>query len=105
MTKVPTPADGYKKLKEGGMVDPGTSKFFHTGTWRTFRPVWDEKKCIHCQICTAYCPDDCILTKGKDPKTVKRTETDMRYCKGCGICKEVCPVKCIEMKPESEFND
>lgn len=94
----------YKKLKEGGMMKPGSSKSFHTGTWRTFRPVWDEKKCIHCQICTVYCPDDCILRQG-DAKNIKRKETDLTYCKGCGICKEVCPVKCIEMKPESDFDD
>ncbi len=99
------PTEEWCKLEKGGMMKPGSSKNFHTGTWKTFRPVWDEKKCIHCQLCTIYCPDNCIPVKGKDPGKVKRTETDLDYCKGCGICAQVCPVKCIKMKPESDFDE
>lgn len=84
-----------KDLKIGGIVDAGTSRNFKTGSWKTFKPVVDFKKCIHCLRCVAYCPDMCI-----EHKNGKRGETDLNFCKGCGICAEICPVKAIKMVKE-----
>ena len=89
----------WKEMPIGGVIEEGgTALKNKTGSWRAFRPVWDEKKCIHCMQCVALCPDLCIPVKEG-----KRLETDFDYCKGCGICAAVCPVKCIEMKEEEEF--
>ena len=94
---------GWKSLPIGGaLLQPGSAMQYKTGDWRAFRPIWDEKKCIHCMICPPACPDDAIPTKG-DVKNVKRLETDLDFCKGCGICAQVCPVKCIKMEEEEKF--
>ncbi len=88
----------WKNIPEGGLiVEPGNSKDFKTGDWRTFKPVWDEKKCINCMICFIQCPEDAI--KVKDGKI---TGPDYDYCKGCGICAEVCPTKAIKMVKEDD---
>lgn len=76
------------------MAEPGTSRKNKTGTWRSFRPVVDKKKCIKCGICEGFCPDSCITIE-KDGSTV-----NYDYCKGCGICANECPVKCIKMERE-----
>lgn len=83
-----------KQILIGGIIDqPGSSKECKTGTWRTFCPVWDEKKCIHCLQCVQFCPENCIPIKNN-----KRLKTNLDYCKGCGICSQVCPIKIIKMK-------
>lgn len=86
----------WTELPIGGIIDKGgTAKEYHTGSWRTFKPVRDTKKCTNCLFCWVYCPDSCIqIADGK----IKEIELD--YCKGCGICAHVCPVKCIEMVKE-----
>jgi len=77
---------GWKDLNVGGVVESGTSEFFHTGDWRSKVPVWQEKNCIQCMNCWAFCPDHAIKVKDG-----KRAEYDYAYCKGCGICAEECP--------------
>jgi len=72
---------------------PGASG--KTGTWRDYRPVVKEDKCVKCLLCWLYCPEDAILRREDDMVYV-----DYDYCKGCGICAEVCPVNAIEMVPE-----
>ncbi|MFA6146009.1 MAG: 4Fe-4S binding protein [Patescibacteria group bacterium] len=82
------------KILPGGIIDnPGSSKDYKTGSWRSQVPVWDKTKCIQCLACVNYCPENCIPLKED-----KRVETDFDYCKGCGICAQVCPVKAIIMK-------
>ncbi len=81
-----------KEIKEGWSVDSGSSLDNKTGSWKTFKPEIDLKKCIHCMRCVMYCPDICIKTKNG-----KRGDVDLDYCKGCGICVSVCPVKAIKM--------
>jgi pyruvate ferredoxin oxidoreductase delta subunit len=91
--------EGWRELEDGGrIIDAGNAVKYKTGDWRTFRPIWDEKKCTHCMICWLTCPDSSIPAKDK-----KRMETDYDHCKGCGICAEVCPVKCIKMQSEADF--
>ncbi len=81
-----------KEIKTGWSVSSGSSLNYKTGGWKTFKPVIDLKKCIHCMRCVMYCPDICIKTKND-----KRGDVDLDYCKGCGICVSVCPAKAVKM--------
>jgi pyruvate-ferredoxin/flavodoxin oxidoreductase len=77
-------------------------------------PVWDEKICIQCGICSFVCPHATIRMKAYDekllknaPKTFKSTDCKlpefkgMKYtlqvapedCTGCGACVYNCPAK------------
>ncbi len=67
-----------------------------TGTWRTYRPVVNQDKCIKCGLCWLYCPEDTI-----DWLEDKSVRINYDYCKGCGVCAEVCPVKVIDMVKET----
>jgi pyruvate ferredoxin oxidoreductase delta subunit len=94
---------GWRELPIGGLIpEPGTSREYHTGSWRTFRPVWDADHCIHCLFCFLFCPDSAVVTEKGKFKAF-----DYRYCKGCGICAQECPgkdkVKAIVMVEESSF--
>lgn len=88
----------WKEVPIGGLiVEPGNSKVYKTGSWRSFKPVWHEDRCIQCLVCWNSCPEPSIfVTDGKI------TGIDYDYCKGCGICAKVCPEKAhaIEMEPE-----
>lgn len=88
-----------KEIEEGGLI--ATAKFsrnFKTGTWRTFKPVIDESKCIHCAQCVLNCPENCIdITKDK-----KRGKVNSDFCKGCGVCAKMCPVGAITMVPDEK---
>lgn len=81
----------------GNILEPGKSREYKTGSWRTFKPVWYEDRCIHCLFCWLYCPDLAIHVNDG-----KMTGIDYDYCKGCGICAHECPEKAnaIEMVPE-----
>ena len=65
-----------------------------TGSWRNYRPVIDQTKCIKCGLCSAYCPVNSIS------KVDGQYQISMSYCKGCGICANECPRKAIEMALE-----
>jgi len=94
---------GWKDMAPGGIIpQAGNAEEYHTGGWRTFRPVRDDDKCINCLQCWIYCPDNAI--KVIDQK-VAGIPYDLDHCKGCGVCADICPVKCIEMKVEAEFED
>jgi len=91
---------GWKEMPLAGSVpEPGTSVEYNSGSWRTYRPVHDAEKCIHCLRCWIMCPDSAILVE--DSKVVG---IDMEHCKGCGICAAECPpkIKAIEMVLERE---
>ncbi len=91
---------GWRDIPIGGLIlEPGCAESYETGSWRTFRPVRDEEKCIHCLRCWIFCPDSSILVE--DGKVVG---FDYDHCKGCGICAYECPKKCtaITMVLESE---
>lgn len=78
-------------------MDPGTARDYHTGSWRSKRPVVDKGKCINCLFCWMYCPDNSVLVEGGEMKGFRLT-----HCKGCGICAQQCPKKCIAMVEEGE---
>jgi pyruvate ferredoxin oxidoreductase delta subunit len=99
-TKKNNKLKSHKEIEQGGLTEPASSKQNKTGSWRSFRPVWNKEKCIQCGLCALYCPDNCILNKNG-----KRGKTDLEYCKGCGICAQVCPVKAIKMVKEGEKNE
>ncbi|MDH3364954.1 MAG: 4Fe-4S binding protein [Thermoplasmata archaeon] len=74
-----------------GAVGPGSFLENKTGSWKVFKPEYDEEKCTMCNFCWFYCPEGCIYRKDD------RMEFDMDYCKGCGICANECPAEAINM--------
>jgi pyruvate ferredoxin oxidoreductase delta subunit len=88
---------GWKELEVGCViVEPGNASEYHTGSWRTMRPIVDNEKCIKCAICWMHCPDAAIFQQEDETYAI-----NLDYCKGCGICAEVCPKDCIEMVEET----
>jgi len=88
----------WKEIPIGGLIDkPGTSIEYKTGSWRSFKPIWHEERCIHCLFCWNFCPEPAIFVEDG-----KMTGIDYEFCKGCGICAKHCPEKAnaIEMIPE-----
>lgn len=89
MSKTAKKLPGWKDLAMGAMiVTPGSAREYKTGDWRSMRPIYDAKACIHCMQCWVYCPDSAVMVK--DGKVVG---IDLEHCKGCGICARVCPAK------------
>ncbi len=88
----------WKKLDLGCVVrEPGNSRLFKTGDWRSQRPVVDKEKCVKCGLCWVYCPDMAVvLTKTGD------YQVNLDYCKGCGICAKECPKGAITMALEED---
>ncbi len=90
--------ENWKELPIGAIIsEGGTAHSFKTGDWRSYKPILDEGKCVHCMLCWAFCPDSSIIIK--DGKMVG---FDYDHCKGCGICAVECPVKAIEMVKEKD---
>ncbi|MCI0512076.1 4Fe-4S binding protein [candidate division KSB1 bacterium] len=86
----------WHEIPIGGLItEPGKSREYKTGSWRAYKPVFIEEKCIHCFICFTFCPEPAIFHKDG-----KITGIDYDFCKGCGICAHECPKDAIEMKPE-----
>ncbi len=95
----------WKSLALGcAMTEPGTSKQFNTGDWRSrHRPITDREKCIKCGLCYIVCPD---MAYSADPEAEGFWLWDGFYCKGCGICIEECPkdaISWIEEKEEDKY--
>ncbi len=88
---------GWKDIPRGGMIlEAGNAATYHTGDWRSQRPVWDPEACTHCLFCWIYCPDSAVrVVEGR------MTGIDLDYCKGCGICVNQCPkAGALKMVPE-----
>jgi pyruvate ferredoxin oxidoreductase delta subunit len=86
----------WKELPTGCVVfEPGSASEYHTGSWRSQRPVWDDAKCIKCGICYVFCPEGCVQ-QGEDGLF----RADLNYCKGCGICAHECWPSAIKMIEE-----
>lgn len=96
----------WQKVNKAGIVYPGSSLRYKTGSWRTEKPVIDHSKCIMCRKCWLFCPDDAVLEvwrdveKGGKVVKVKEIEFNYDYCKGCGVCADVCPTGAITMVRE-----
>jgi len=92
---------GWKDLPIGGIIeDAANSRNFETGSWRTFRPIFYEERCINCLLCFIYCPDSAIIVEDGKMKGI-----NYFHCKGCGICAKECPPKAnaIEMVREADY--
>ena len=86
-----------KELTIGCVVEkPASTKANKTGSWRSFRPILDQAKCIKCSTCWKVCPDCAI--EFIDGKYLINYD----YCKGCLICLNECPVKAISQELEEK---
>ncbi len=89
---------GWREITIAGLVlEPGSSASYKTGTWRSFRPIIDFKKCNYCLTCWVCCPDISILVQ--DGRVLG---INLDYCKGCGICAKECPQQAITMVEEGK---
>jgi pyruvate ferredoxin oxidoreductase delta subunit len=77
------------------ITEPGSSRAYRTGDWRSARPIWNDDHCVQCGVCVIFCPEGCIAFADSGYPTA-----DLDYCKGCGICMVECPVQCIHMEQE-----
>jgi len=97
-------APGYKDIPIGGLIiEAGNAEKYETGSWRSFRPVRDDEKCIHCLICWIFCPDSAIIVE--DGKVVG---VDLDHCKRLRNLRPRVPrrkVQAITMVKESEFRE
>ena len=90
----------WKEMPLGGVIfEAGSSQKYVTGGWRTYKPIYDAEKCIHCLRCWILCPDSAVMVQDEQ---VVGFQYD--HCKGCGICARECPpkVQAIEMVLDSE---
>jgi len=86
----------WKDLEIGCIVtEPGSSREYRTGDWRSQKPTYDFSKCIKCGLCQIYCPEGCI---GQNAEGY--FQANMYWCKGCGICSKECPTRVITMVNE-----
>ena len=86
----------WKDLEIGCIVtEPGSSREYRTGDWRSQKPTYDFNKCIKCGLCQIYCPEGCI-----GQNTEGYFQANLYWCKGCGICSQECPTRVITMVNE-----
>ena len=83
----------WKDFNIGCIVtEPGSSREYRTGDWRSQKPTYNFTKCIKCGVCQIYCPEGCIQQNADG-----NFEANMYWCKGCGICTKECPTGVISM--------
>ena len=88
----------WREMPIGGIIfNAGSSQEYQTGGWRTYKPVYDEERCVHCLRCWILCPDSAVLVE--DGKVIG---FDEEHCKGCGICAAECPPRCNAIAMELE---
>jgi pyruvate ferredoxin oxidoreductase delta subunit len=84
-------------LAVGCRAKPGKSRDNRTGSWRVFKPVFNNEKCTKCGLCMTICPEGCIHETEEG-----FVAPDYMYCKGCGLCAEECPGEAIERIQEEK---
>ncbi|MDD5148137.1 MAG: 4Fe-4S binding protein [Candidatus ainarchaeum sp.] len=85
-----------QKLTLGAVIlEPGSTRNYHTGAWRVYRPVLDNSKCVSCSNCWKVCPDAAIKRTPEGKFYI-----DYTYCKGCLLCLNECGVKAIVKEVE-----
>ena len=90
----------WQNINHGSHVfEAGSAQNFHTGDWRSQRPVFVSENCRHCLLCTLVCPDSAIIVKEQDGD-MKVQGYNYDFCKGCLVCKEACNFKAIEKEDE-----
>ena len=88
----------WKDLEIGSIVtEPGSTRKYKTGDWRSQVPTHNFDRCIKCGICQLYCPDGCV-----EQNSEGYFEANLYWCKGCGICARECPTAVITMEEEKE---
>jgi len=97
MAKKETKSNGIQVTKGAVISNPGSTRNYKTGEWRTFKPTIDQAKCIKCAKCWMTCPDSAI-SRDKEGKF----QINYDYCKGCLLCEKECPVKAISHKVEEK---
>jgi len=101
------------KMPADGTYQTATSQYEKRNI-ATEIPVWDEKLCIQCGICSFVCPHAAVRLKSYDakdlktaPKTFKSADCKIKGqegkkltvqiapedCTGCGACAYNCPAK------------
>ena len=101
------------KMPADGTFPTATSQYEKRNI-ATDIPVWDEKLCIQCGICSFVCPHASVRMKAYDakelkaaPKTFKSADCKIKGqegkkltvqiapedCTGCGACSHNCPAK------------
>ena len=81
------------------VFEAGNARNFHTGDWRSNRPIFVSEKCRHCLLCYLSCPDSAIILEEVNGN-MQMKGYDYDFCKGCLVCKEACNFKAVEMKEE-----
>ncbi len=120
------PVSAFKDMKDGTMP-LGTSRYEKRGI-ATALPVWDETKCLQCNLCSFVCPHAVIrpflLTEEEAknaPAGLKKTDAKGKEfagykfamgisqldCTSCGNCVSSCPKsgEALKMVPAHEVPD
>ena len=88
----------WKDIEIGSIfTEPGSTREYKTGDWRSQAPICNFKRCIKCGVCQLFCPEGCV-----EQNADGYFEANLFYCKGCGICARECPTGVITMTEEGE---
>ncbi len=88
----------WKDMEIGSIVvEPGNTREYKTGDWRSQVPTYNFNRCIKCGMCQLFCPEGCI-----EQNADGYFEANLFWCKGCGICTRECPTAVITMIDEEE---
>ena len=82
----------WQKINHGSHVfEAGNAVNFHTGDWRSEKPVFTAANCKQCMLCFPACPDSSIQLNAKG----EVCGIDYDFCKGCLVCMKACNFKAI----------
>ena len=67
------------------------------------RIVLRMDECIGCGACGYICPDEAIMMKPVEGKTLTYPAIDFLKCSFCGLCVEICPRDALYMQDVVEL--